>query len=285
MSEQRLYSYGLPFSEKIKTNIDDLKGRININKASLLIIDGAVGEGKTTLAVHIAEYYQGGELHFKSQYAFGGDDFQDKLKACIDLKREVIIYDEAGDFNKRGSLTRFNQMLNRVFETYRTFKILVILVLPSFFVLDDSLFYKQIPRLLLNTHSRTVNQGNIRGYSLYRMYHLRYKMSKLVVKPHAYDQTIPNFRGHFLDLADAKAKTLDKISSDNKKEILTKNILRAKGLMSSMELSRVVGMSKRWVLKMFNDNNIQPTQKFKTTFYYDEHLVNTLLEFKNKGGW
>ena len=53
---QPLYKHGLPFSEKLAENVKDLIARIDLNKASLIVIDGGVGEGKTTLAVHIADY-------------------------------------------------------------------------------------------------------------------------------------------------------------------------------------------------------------------------------------
>ena len=35
----------------------------------------------------------------------------------------VIVYDEAGDFNRRGALTKSNAQLNRAFEACRAFKI------------------------------------------------------------------------------------------------------------------------------------------------------------------
>ena len=48
-----LYKHGLPFSEKLKQNIDELIQRVKNNKASLIIIDGGVGEGKTLSLIHI----------------------------------------------------------------------------------------------------------------------------------------------------------------------------------------------------------------------------------------
>jgi replicative DNA helicase len=42
-----LYDYGLPYSEKLDSCIASLVNRVEKNKASLLIIDGGIGEGKS----------------------------------------------------------------------------------------------------------------------------------------------------------------------------------------------------------------------------------------------
>jgi len=74
---------------------------------------------------------------------------------CVTNKRNVIVYDEAGDFNTRASLTYFNQNMNRVFETYRALGIIVILCLPSFADIDTSLMKKKIARMLIHCYART----------------------------------------------------------------------------------------------------------------------------------
>ena len=45
---------GQLFDDSLNKNIQGLKDRVAINKAAMLVIDGGVGEGKTTLAVEIA---------------------------------------------------------------------------------------------------------------------------------------------------------------------------------------------------------------------------------------
>ena len=42
-----LYNYGLPFSKDLARNLDEQKERVKGRKASLIIIDGGIGEGKT----------------------------------------------------------------------------------------------------------------------------------------------------------------------------------------------------------------------------------------------
>jgi len=273
-----LYDHGLPFSKKLDQNLDDLRKRIKSKKASLMIIDGGIGEGKTTLAVHCAEYFTKTPLKFKRQLGMGGVDFQEKLQISIDSGFKVAIYDEAGDFDKRGSITKFNMSLNRVFDTYRTYGILVIIILPNFNVLDNSLFDKQIPRLLIHCYGRNDYYGNYKVYSLYRMFYLKKRMKDLTVKPHAYGMVDPNFVGHFLDLIPERSEELDKYSTTGKKEIITNNILKAKGLISYMEISKQVNKSIPWIKRKVKDLSIKPAHVYKRRNFYNVSIVEMLRE-------
>ncbi len=289
---KHLYKHGLPFSEILAVNIKDLVDRIKFNKASMVIVDGGVGEGKTTLAVEIADYvnslydFQDIKLELKDhpQLALGGVDFLKQLRVCYEKKLVVIVYDEAGDFNRRGALTRFNAMLNRTFETFRGFKILVILCLPSFSVLDSDIMNKQIPRLLLHTDSRTMESGNFKGYSLYRMMYIADKMKKLVVKPFAYDLVEPNFYGHFLDLETIRAKKLDKISTKGKMDVLKKAEISIEGLMNYSEMAKKLGRSVVWARMVVSKLRIKPTRIITRVRYFDEAIVNRLADYLEEGG-
>lgn len=272
------YAHGLPFSKGLDKNLEALKQRIDLNKASLLIIDGGVGEGKTTLAVECGEYFEEGPLELKLQLAMGGEQFQERLQMSIDSKKKVVIYDEAGDFNKRGSLTAFNQRLNRVFETYRGYGILVILCLPNFGVLDQQLFENKIPRLLINCYDRSKTYGNYRGYSLFRMFYLRHKMKKIIVPPHAYGQVEPNFYGHFLDLTPERNKELDKISTEGKREVLNENILQNRGLFHVMQIAKKLHKSRPWVTDKIRKLNLKPEYTYKKKNYYEGDIINILNE-------
>ena len=273
-----LYSNGLPFSSGLDKNLDALRDRIETNKASLLIIDGGVGEGKTTLAVHCAEYFQKSKLNFSEQLAMGGVQFQEKLEICHIKKHPVLIYDEAGDFNSRSALTKFNQRLNRIFETYRTFKILIILTLPNFSKLDNSLFDNKIPRLLLHVHGRTKKEGNYAGYSLYRMHYIKEKMRKYTVPSMAYGKTTPNFRGHFKDLTPERSRELDIFTTKGKENILSDNILKAQGLIYTKEISMKLQRTDRWVRNKLKELKIEPARIYKKKKYYHKEILDLLRD-------
>lgn len=270
------YKHGLPFQKGLDVNLNALRDRIDMNKASLMIISGPVGEGKTTLAVECADYFQGDLIDLKKQIAYGGEQFQEKLQICIDDKLPVLIYDEAGDFNSRGALTSFNQQINRVFETFRTFRIFIILCLPNFAVLDSALFDKAIPRLLLYVHGRGELQGSYKGYSLSRMYYLKERMKKIIVPPQAYGQVGANFYGHFLDLEPLRSKKLDEISSMEKAEILNENILSNRGLVDYKKIALSLNMSVMWVKLKVGKLKIQENLIFKSKKYFDPNIIRTL---------
>jgi len=277
-----LYPNGLPFSQKLADNLADQVVRIKANKATMVLIDGAIGEGKTTLAVEVAEHLEGRPIVMSEQLAMGGADFAKKLKLCYQNGHGWIVYDEAGDFNKRGAVTRFNAMLNRVFETYRAFKVGVIMVMPSFNVLDNSLFEKAIPRLLLHCQDRTQTYGNFKGYSLYRMYFLREKMNKYTVKPYAYQQVEANFRGHFLDLEPKRSKELDKFSIDGKLDILELVEIQSEGLLSYKDLSIRLSRTIRWCRQKMTELKINHVKTYKKQKFFRPEVLDILADEMDK---
>lgn len=298
MKNSYLYKHGLPFSEILGVNLDDLLTRISSRKASLLIIDGGMGEGKTTLGVEAMQYvmhrlddsyrlvevpkefYDDWRVDLENQLAMGGEEFQEKLFICKERKLVVAAYDEAGDFNKRGAITSFNQNLMRIFQTFRAYKILIILLLPSFNSLDNELFSLGVPRLLLHCHDRNEREGNIMGFGLNEMFYLKHYMKKEVNPLRAYKKVTPNFRAHFKDLPSHIAQKLDEISTDAKSATLSQNILKQKGLMNFNEIGKEVGRSAYWVRRSIKELNIEPVQVFKKVNYYEGSVVGALSALK-----
>jgi hypothetical protein len=281
--EQRLYENGLPFSTKIKENVDDLVGRIKARKASMMIIDGSQGEGKTTLAVHLADYVTGNAVRFDDVLAMGGTEFSKKIRLAYTHGYVVVIYDESGDFNKRGALTRLNALINRVFETFRALKILVILCLPSFSVLDNSLFDKGIPRLLLHCEGRTEVDGDIRGYSLYRMFYLREKMKKATVPPQVYGWVHPNFFGHFLDLSPERATELDVYSTAGKLAVLDLAEIHSEGLQTYHQISTKLNRSVRWVQIKLRELGVEARKVHEQKKYFAPEVIDILVQHLDGG--
>ena len=278
-----LYDHGLPFEKELAPNLDDLQKRINKRKASLMIISGGVGEGKTTLAVHIADYINkiNGRppITFDGpQMAMGGVDFLKKLRVCYDEKLPCIIYDEAGDFSKRSSLTKFNAVINRTFETFRAFKCLVILCLPNFDILDNQLFDNQIPRLLIRCHGRSESYGNFDAYGLNEMMFLKYWFKKSPIKNYAYGRVYPNFYGHFLDLEPDRSKELDEVSMKNKKEILKKSEIKIEGLLSYPELAQKLGITIDYTRLLVCKLKLKPARSISRVKYYTPDQLAQLEE-------
>lgn len=285
-----LYKHGLPFSECLAENLKDLNQRVKNKKASLILVDGGVGEGKTTLMVEIADYINSLhghpviEIEVKNkkagpQLSMGGSDFLKKLHECHEKQLVCIIYDEAGDFTKRGSLTKFNAMLNRTFDTFRGYRILVILGLPNFNILDNNLFDNQIPRLLLHCHSRTIRSGSFSGYGLDEMNWIRFWMGKWPKhRTKAYNNVTPNFRGHFLDISPKRSEELDTVSTTSKLSILKKSAVKIEGLLSYPEMATKLNRSVGWTRTAVNNLKIKPSRVIDRAKYFDSDVLNQLSE-------
>lgn len=283
-SEQPVYAHGLPFSEVVAENIDAQKKRVSNNFASMVIIDGGVGQGKTTLGVLVAEYYQGKPLVFSEQIATGGQDFISKLNVCIEKGHRVLLYDESGDFSRRGTLQKLNALLNRVFETYRAFQIMVILLLPSMRSIDGAIFEKQIPRLLLNCHDREPGKdGSIRGYGLTEMFYLQDKMRKEIVKPLVYSKVAPNFRAHFLDLSPKRGHELSVFSMAGKSEIYAQAKIKNEGLVGVADLCELTGKSDRWVRGALSAIGAKPVYSHKRFNYYGADVARKVSARVKRG--
>lgn len=288
-----VYKHGLPFSEKLAENIDDGLERVKKNKATCFVIDGGVGEGKTTLAIHIADYINqkyGGigpvslDIKDHPQLAMGGKQFAKQMRICFIGGFIVIIYDEGGDYSKRGAMTQFNAFLNRIFETYRAFRIVVIICLPSMAVLENTLFDNRIPRMILHCQGRDDKDGSFKAYSLHRAFYLRYHMKKLEDKSFAYSVVEPNFVGHFLNLSPERAKALDKLTIAGKLDILQGAELKLEGLVDRREIANRLAKSPSWVALACSKLHVKPVRYVKKVAFYDKSVIDILQDFIMNGG-
>jgi hypothetical protein len=285
-----LYKHGLPFGEKLAEELNDQIKRVEGKKASLVAIDGGVGEGKTTLGIEILDYYnakaglQPVSLSKKEhpQLAHGGAQFLEKIAFCHRHGLPCVGYDESGDFNTRGAMSRFNQMLNRGFETFRGFRIKVVLMLPLFKTLDNSLLDKKIVRLLIHCHSRGELYGEYQVYSLYRLYFVKRDMDKFPVPDYAYTKNESNSRGQFLNLPPEREKLLDEISTSYKLKEAEMASIKMEGIVSYSDISKRMGKSVIWAKKIISDLKIKHVRIHKCAKYFPEETINILTDHLNK---
>jgi hypothetical protein len=258
-------SSGKKFSTELYTALIEQVERVIVdNKASMIIIDGQVGEGKTTLAVECADeialilserFNLKQDFDIKSQVCMGGESFKDGLLMCYEQKKNVIIYDESGDFSSRKALTDFNNRLNRVFETFRAFKVVVIMCLPCFKNLDYSLLQKGIPKLLIHTQGRTKNHGNFMAFCTKNMYYVYNNFKSVIIPNYAYTMQAPNFYGHFLDLDTERAKELETHTIGGKIEILKERLSKNKNDLPATEFMSIREVRQRLNLRFAECRN------------------------------
>lgn len=287
---KKVYDCGLKFSQKVADNIDRAMHRVFIlNKASMIVVDGGVGEGKTTFAEQIcmhatkvfnekhSEDKEPIEYEREKQLAMGGEDFLEKM-GKYSLEKPVMIYDESGDFTGKRALSTFNFRINRVFETYRATKTLVVLILPTFFILDNTLLYNKIPRMLFHLEKRSLNQGKIKGYSLWRMFYLKDKAKKLVNPLQCYGLVDANFRANFLNHDTADDVALAQYSLQGKAKIHKEIFIQQAGLMSVKNIARELKVSVGYIRTLLSKKKIKEDYKIGNRKFYDPDI---LRRFRN----
>lgn len=234
-SEACLYEHGLPFSKELALNLEAIKKRTYYNRRrlpSMVIIDGGSGLGKTTLAHAVASYLEEQEIDLDNQKGEGYEKFLKAAEWCIEHKKRTVIYDEAGDFERKATQTKANRAINRVFDTYRTFGIVVILILPYLGKLDNGPFDNQIPRLLIHLFEGNDNYTSFACYSLPGMlwirHHLKMMERKYPIKSRAYDRVTPNCYGHYKRPPDWLQDIIDRSSDAGKRQEIKKAMKEAK---------------------------------------------------------
>lgn len=283
-----VYDHGATFSKDLVRDIDIQLQRLENKRASCILIDGAVGTGKTTLAVQLMEYINKKAGHDKvslkvkdhPQLSLGGEEFISCFRECHKRGLKVITYDEAGDFSRRGAISRFNGMINRLFETYRGFRIIVIICLPNFNLLDNLIFDNQIPRLLIHIHSRSAEQGRYYVYDLNGMNWVRYWYDKLSKgnKIKCYSRSSPYSRGQFLNLTPNREKELDRLSTYGKSELLKGVEKKIQGLHSIKEVCEKLDRSLDWVYKKMKLLKIKPKRRIGRSHMYDQNAIDRLAD-------
>ena len=265
--------FNKPLQKEINQQLKRLKNKLSL----MIIIDGQLGQGKTTFAVQLADYIEGKEISFETQLGTGGQDFLQKLPLCNMQKKKVIIYDEAGDFNTRGALTAFNKSLNTFFETFRAFQMVVILVLPFFGSLDSSLYDKGLPRLLIHTYGKSKSWGKFHAYGLvdqlYMRNHLR---NPRFIKQFVYRKSREFYQGTFPDLPPKRREELEKFSMKGKQDLLNLYI-------TIPEMAKELNRHYLTVSKIIKKLKVEPHHaNGKTKFFRMEVFQTVKNEINNK---
>lgn len=283
------YEHGSPYEAKelVDNALEKQVIRVQRKKPSMILIDGIMGSGKTTLAIHFADkinnIYGLPPLDLTQdniQYAIGGADFTTKLRKCYEEGKPIIIYDESSDFNKKGALTAFNKNLEQIFTTYRAYKIIVILCLPNIVVLSRNLFRDAIPRMLFHCGYRTEHYGTSTCYSLLSILYILKNMTnqKTVVEQHAYKKGRLSFKTRFLDLEPERSQALERLSMKGKKNILIKSEIELQGLLNYEQLSNKLGRSKTTIRLKINKLGIKPEIEIKKEKYFSKNTLFTLQQ-------
>ncbi len=127
----------------------------------VLVVDGAEGSGKSTLALQIGKYVDP-SLDL-SRVCFDGDSFQ---KAIINSKKgQCVIFDEAFvGLSSRSAVSRMNNTIVSMMMQMRQKNLFIIIVLPSFFLLDKYVAMWRC-KYLIHVYERKLRRGYFIGFS------------------------------------------------------------------------------------------------------------------------
>jgi len=154
---------------RLKANLDKIVNLVHTKDKDLfLALDGKEGSGKSTLALQLGKYIDP-TLNL-DRVVFNAEEFRKAIFAA--KKGQVVIFDEAfTGLSSRAALSGINRALVGLLMQVRQKNLIVIMVLPTFFLLDKyaALFRS---KALIHTYE---NKG-VRGY--FRLYN--YKLKKLL---------------------------------------------------------------------------------------------------------
>ena len=192
---------------RLKKNLDEkiIPSLQKKDKDCVLAIDGSEGAGKSTLAFQIGKYVDP-SLDL-SRVVFDAESFKQAIFKA--KKGQCVIYDEAfTGLSSRASLSGINRALVSLMMQMRQKNLLVIMVLPTFFLLDK---YVALFRTRALIH--VYESGGRRGY--FRIYNRKTKKYLYLAGKQTYSYKHKNvftkFKGRFygvfaIGLADCEEK-------------------------------------------------------------------------------
>lgn len=188
---QEFFEYAM--EERLKNNLDKTVKDVlaKKDKDCFIVVDGAEGSGKSTLALQIGKYVDP-SLDL-SRVVFDAESFRQAILKA--KKNQCIVFDEAfNGLSSRASLSAMNRVLVGLMMQMRQKNLFVIMVLPTFFLLER---YAAIFRTKALVHVYEVN-GN-RGY--FRVYNKKLKKLLYLIgkKDYSYNHKLvrTRFYGRF----------------------------------------------------------------------------------------
>lgn len=211
--------------ENIFTTVDIIYKKLHQDYDAVFCVDGDEREGKSTLILHIVEYWniinKGVCLDEDSKYiCFNPNQFAEAISKSKPF--DCIVYDEAGDINSRKAMSQFNTMLMRLFMVIGGKNLFVILVLPKVKRLD-TYFRNDRVRGFFHVYKRSrvsfFNKQKFR--SLIAFNENRQLFNYFAVSP-SYQDSFPKYDGVLLETyKERKNKKINSIIDEFMNELNT----------------------------------------------------------------
>jgi len=174
---------------RLKENLDKTAKDVlsKKDKDCFIIVDGAEGSGKSTLALQIGKYVD--PTLDLSRVVFDAESFRQAIFKA--KKNQCIVFDEAfNGLSSRSSLSAMNRVLVGLMMQMRQKNLFVIMVLPTFFLLER---YAAIFRTKALVH--VYESKGIRGY--FRVYNKKLKKLLYLIGKKDYSYNHKSVRTRF----------------------------------------------------------------------------------------
>ncbi len=187
----KVHDQMLYIDEHLKNQLDKVKRRVNQKDEDYFFaVDGEEGSGKSVFAMQIACYLD--PTFCLERVVFTPEAFQNAIVSAS--LGQVVLFDEAfRGLSSRGALSQVNKLLVQLMMECRAKNLMVLVVMPTFFLLDK---YVALWRAKGLFHIYR-NKG-LRGYWMYFN-----KKKKRVLYPvgmknyYSYAYPKSNFKGRF----------------------------------------------------------------------------------------
>lgn len=148
---------------RLRGNLDEAANGVLAKKDKdlFIVVDGAEGSGKSTIALQIGKYVD--PTLDLSRVVFDAESFRQAVFKA--KKNECIVFDEAfNGLSSRASLSAMNRVLVGLMMQMRQKNLFIIMVLPTFFLLER---YAAIFRTkaLIHTYEASGRRGYFRVYN------------------------------------------------------------------------------------------------------------------------
>ena len=268
--------------------LDDALKEIDGNASlPVIFVDGAQLSGKTTLSVQAIDHVNkktGKPIMDLNQtdnvqYAMGGEQFLRKLPQASSQGYRIMVYDEGGDYSRKGAMTRFNKTMDRAIDVMRVHRCIIIFVCHYFpKQVPSEMMDKGLVSCLIHCISRKPGQAytECKVYEKESCAYMVNHWIKFVKVPgHIYRMT-PNFRFTFQDLIPERSKQLANLGRTKKKELWDLSEVRLNGLMTQQEMASQLNLSQSWVKKKLNEIEAEAEKVLKNKKYYSQSVLEQL---------
>lgn len=281
-----VFKEGTPFNipEEIYNFVSGALVNVHNNIPAVIVIDGGQGSGKTTLAVEltdVANFLTGKpqvDLEEKEnlQYGLGAEQFLSKLPKGAMAGFKASIYDEGGDYSRKGALSRFNKALDQAMATVRTFGSIIFIIVHDVARLPSEMFTKQIVTCLIHCKQRNPNSSysTAEVYSYVNLCYVLDNKKHVVVPEWAYKGCDFHFR--FKDLSPERSTLLKQLGHLKKKELWADTNLKSKGYMTFRDLGNSLGRKEQAVRALIKKLGLKPEEVHKKKNYYSPAVLETL---------